>query len=71
MGLLQPGCGGTEFRTWGCGVREDSGVFSAEELAGYLVDVGISGAVSTTRERSLRNYRLFGVGDPRVRLGVV
>ncbi|MFM9735466.1 phosphatase [Streptomyces niveiscabiei] len=46
-------------------------MFSAEELVGYLVEVGISGRVSTLRERSLRNYRLFGVGDPRVRLGVV
>ncbi|MDX3387502.1 phosphatase [Streptomyces niveiscabiei] len=46
-------------------------MFSVEALVGYLVDVRISGRVSTLRERSLRNYRLFGVGDPRVTLGVV
>ncbi|QNP70978.1 phosphatase [Streptomyces roseirectus] len=46
-------------------------MFSAEVLRGYLVDVGIAGTVSSCRERSLRNYRLFAAGDPRVRLGVV
>ncbi|MHC5902477.1 phosphatase [Streptomyces sp. S6] len=46
-------------------------MFSAEALREYLVGVGISGEVGTERERSLRNYRLFVQGDPRVRLGVV
>ncbi|MFI2437210.1 phosphatase [Streptomyces sp. NPDC018693] len=39
-------------------------------LWGHLVGARLAGVVGTSREVSLRSYRLFAAGDPRVVLGV-
>ncbi|MFF3564364.1 phosphatase [Streptomyces sp. NPDC002574] len=43
---------------------------SVGALRAHLVGAGIAGPVATTRERSLRSYRLFAAGDPRQTLGL-
>jgi hypothetical protein len=40
-------------------------------LRAHLLAAGLAGRVATTREESLRSYRLFAAGDPRVTLGLV
>jgi hypothetical protein len=54
----------------GMGWEEYRGVVSTEALRAHLVAVGLAGAVATTREESLRSYRLFAARDPRVLLGL-
>ncbi|MEU9151378.1 phosphatase [Streptomyces sp. NPDC048417] len=39
-------------------------------LRDYLVAVGLAGVVASSRERSLRRYRLFADRDPRVLIGI-
>ncbi|MFD5554965.1 phosphatase [Streptomyces sp. NPDC127068] len=39
-------------------------------LRGYVVGAGLAGEVSTSREGSLRRYRLFAERDPRALLGL-
>ncbi|EST31522.1 hypothetical protein N566_20595 [Streptomycetaceae bacterium MP113-05] len=39
-------------------------------LRAHLLAAGLAGTVATTREQSLRRYRLFAARDPRVLLGV-
>ncbi|MEU3986482.1 phosphatase [Streptomyces sp. NPDC026672] len=36
----------------------------------YLVAARLAGAVGTSREESLRSYRLFAAGDPRALIGI-
>lgn len=43
---------------------------SRADLRHHLLVTGVAGRVSTTREASLRSYRQFAQGDPRVRLGL-
>ncbi|MEU6480812.1 phosphatase [Streptomyces sp. NPDC047017] len=43
---------------------------SATVLRAHLVRTGLAGAVATTREASLRSYRLFAARDPRVLIGI-
>ncbi|MET8678174.1 phosphatase [Streptomyces sp. NPDC004647] len=45
-------------------------MLSAEALRAHLLAARLAGAVATARETSLRSYRLFAAGDPRVRLGL-
>ncbi|MYT34196.1 phosphatase [Streptomyces sp. MspMP-M5] len=40
------------------------------ELRGHLIEAGLAGTIATTREQSLRRYRLFAARDPRVLLGL-
>lgn len=47
-----------------------SGVPATRALRAHLLRAGLAGAVATSRETSLRSYRLFAAGDPRVTLGV-
>ncbi|MFF2655248.1 phosphatase [Streptomyces sp. NPDC058045] len=47
-----------------------SGGGPAAGLAEELVAAGLAGPVATTREQSLRSYRLFAARDPRVLLGL-
>lgn len=44
---------------------------SRRALRAHLVAAGLAGTVATSRENSLRRYRLFAAGDPRARLGLV
>ncbi|MFE6778648.1 phosphatase [Streptomyces sp. NPDC057702] len=46
-------------------------MLSAPELRDHLVASGLAGTVATSREGSLRRYRLFAAGDPRVLIGLV
>ncbi|MFB8773795.1 phosphatase [Streptomyces broussonetiae] len=39
-------------------------------LRGYLVEARLAGVVGTSREESLRSYRLFAARDPRVLIGI-
>ncbi|GAA2357535.1 phosphatase [Streptomyces cuspidosporus] len=39
-------------------------------LRAHLLAAGLAGPVATSRERSLRSYRLFAARDPRVLLGI-
>ncbi|MGW1077698.1 phosphatase [Streptomyces sp. NPDC002537] len=43
---------------------------SPRALRAHLIKARLSGTVATTRERSLRRYRLFVARDPRVLLGL-
>ncbi|MCF6526485.1 phosphatase [Streptomyces sp. JJ36] len=43
---------------------------SEEALRAHLVTAGLAGTVATTREQSLRRYRLFAARDPRALLGL-
>ncbi|MEU6085123.1 phosphatase [Streptomyces sp. NPDC047108] len=45
-------------------------MLSAGALRAHLVAARLAGTVTTSREESLRSYRLFAAGDPRVRLGL-
>lgn len=49
---------------------QDRGVVSAGEIRGHLVAARLAGVVATTREESLRSYRLFAARDPRVLIGI-
>ncbi|GAA1414640.1 phosphatase [Streptomyces thermospinosisporus] len=43
---------------------------SAGEIRGHLLAARLAGVVATTREESLRSYRLFAARDPRVLIGI-
>ncbi|MGX4690573.1 phosphatase [Streptomyces sp. JNUCC 63] len=43
---------------------------STAALRAHLVRVGLAGVVGTSREDSLRSYRLFAARDPRVLIGI-
>jgi hypothetical protein len=45
-------------------------VVSAGALRAHVVAAGLAGTVATSREESLRSYRLFAARDPRVTLGL-
>jgi hypothetical protein len=45
-------------------------VSSTAALRAHLVGAGLAGVVATTREVSLRSYRLFAARDPRVLIGI-
>ncbi|WP_093718304.1 phosphatase [Streptomyces sp. DI166] len=45
-------------------------MLSIGALRGHLVAARLAGVVATTRETSLRSYRLFAAGDPRALMGV-
>lgn len=45
-------------------------VLSTGALRAHLLAARLAGPVATSRENSLRSYRLFAAGDPRVTLGV-
>ncbi|WP_149182338.1 phosphatase [Streptomyces sp. TRM49041] len=45
-------------------------MLSTGALRAHLLAARLAGPVATSRERSLRNYRLFAAGDPRVTLGL-
>ncbi|MFI9819724.1 phosphatase [Streptomyces sp. NPDC052013] len=40
------------------------------DLRAHLLDARLAGVVATTREESLRSYRLFAARDPRVLIGI-
>lgn len=46
------------------------GVLSTGALRAHLLAAGLAGTVATSREVSLRSYRLFAARDPRVMLGL-
>lgn len=46
------------------------GVLSSGAVRAHLLAARLAGVVGTQREESLRSYRLFGEGDPRVLLGL-
>ncbi|GAA4705277.1 phosphatase [Streptomyces youssoufiensis] len=46
-------------------------MLSASELRAHLLVSRLAGSVATSREGSLRRYRLFAAGDPRVLIGLV
>jgi hypothetical protein len=45
-------------------------VVVTRELRAHLLRTGLAGVVGTPREVSLRSYRLFGLRDPRVTIGI-
>ncbi|MEU1123937.1 phosphatase [Streptomyces sp. NPDC005899] len=45
-------------------------MLSTGALRAHLLAARLAGPVATSREDSLRSYRLFAVGDPRVTLGL-
>ncbi|WP_240135494.1 phosphatase [Streptomyces sp. MUM 178J] len=45
-------------------------MLSTRALRAHLLETRLAGEVATTREQSLRSYRLFAAGDPRVTLGL-
>ncbi|MFJ9814256.1 phosphatase [Streptomyces sp. NPDC101151] len=45
-------------------------MLTADGLRAHLVAVRLAGEVATSREDSLRSYRLFAARDPRVLLGI-
>ncbi|QKW08339.1 phosphatase [Streptomyces sp. NA04227] len=45
-------------------------MLSTQALREHLLRSGLAGTVATSRERSLRSYRLFADRDPRVTLGL-
>ncbi|MFB9522416.1 phosphatase [Streptomyces cremeus] len=45
-------------------------MLSRGAVRAHLLAARLAGAVATSREVSLRSYRLFGAGDPRVLLGL-
>ncbi|MFG2195534.1 phosphatase [Streptomyces sp. NPDC048639] len=45
-------------------------MLSAGALRAHLMAARLAGSVTTSREESLRSYRLFAAGDPRVLLGL-
>ncbi|MER5748179.1 phosphatase [Streptomyces sp. NPDC059913] len=46
-------------------------MLSTGALRAHLLAARLAGPVATSRETSLRSYRLFAAGDPRVTLGLV
>ncbi|MFF0483934.1 phosphatase [Streptomyces sp. NPDC004435] len=46
-------------------------MLSTGALRAHLLAAGLAGTVATSREESLRSYRLFAARDPRVTLGLV
>lgn len=51
-------------------VAHDLLVLTPEALRAHLVGARLAGTVATSREESLRSYRLFAARDPRVLLGI-
>jgi len=51
-------------------VRQHRRVVSTGALRAHLLDARLAGTVRTSREQSLRSYRLFAARDPRVTLGL-
>ncbi|WP_190196125.1 phosphatase [Streptomyces djakartensis] len=45
-------------------------MLTREVLRAHLVGARLAGTVATSREKSLRSYRLFAARDPRVLLGI-
>ncbi|MFJ3235566.1 phosphatase [Streptomyces sp. NPDC086787] len=45
-------------------------VVSIGTVRAHLLAARLAGTVATTRERSLRSYRLFAAGDPRALIGI-
>ncbi|MFE1247471.1 phosphatase [Streptomyces sp. NPDC058735] len=45
-------------------------MLTSEALRAHLVGARLAGTVATSREESLRSYRLFAARDPRVLLGI-
>ncbi len=45
-------------------------VLSVAALRAHLLAAGLAGTVATTREQSLRRYRLFAARDPRALIGL-
>ena len=45
-------------------------VLGTRALRAYLIEARLAGTIATTREQSLRRYRLFAARDPRVLLGL-
>jgi hypothetical protein len=45
-------------------------VLSVGALRAHLLAAGLAGRVATSREESLRSYRLFAARDPRVLIGI-
>ncbi|MET9758802.1 phosphatase [Streptomyces sp. NPDC006372] len=45
-------------------------MLTPESLCAHLVGARLAGTVATSREESLRSYRLFAARDPRVLLGI-
>ncbi|WP_077801073.1 phosphatase [Streptomyces sp. JHA26] len=45
-------------------------MLSRGALRAHLLDVRLAGVVATSREASLRSYRLFAARDPRVLIGI-
>lgn len=51
-------------------MREHRGMLSTGALRAHLLAARLAGPVATSREESLRSYRLFAARDPRVTLGL-
>lgn len=51
-------------------VGQHRGVVSVGALRAHLLQSRLAGVVATSRERSLRSYRLFAARDPRVLIGI-
>ncbi len=51
-------------------VADDLLVLTREVLRAHLVGARLAGTVATSREKSLRSYRLFAARDPRLLLGI-
>ncbi|GAB2720970.1 phosphatase [Streptomyces bullii] len=45
-------------------------MLTPQALRAHLLAARLAGTVATPREESLRSYRLFAAGDPRVRIGI-
>ncbi len=45
-------------------------VLGTGALRAHLIEAGLAGTIATTREQSLRRYRLFAARDPRALLGL-
>lgn len=54
---------------WEC-MRQHRGVLSIGALRAHLLAARLAGTVATSREESLRSYRLFAARDPRVMIGL-
>jgi hypothetical protein len=51
-------------------LRQHRGVLSTGALRAHLLAARLAGTVATSREASLRSYRLFAARDPRVMIGL-
>lgn len=51
-------------------MRQHRGVLSTGALRAHLLAARLAGTVATSREESLRSYRLFAARDPRVMIGL-